>query len=661
MSFVRIVLRLLQATRVLTPLMLTHLRDRRRFLLFGGCRELSYEQRRRRAERLADSFEELGTTYIKLAQFMTTRPDLVPPLYVQAMERLQDDVEPEEFGKVERLLEDEYGRPVDEVFDYFNEEAVSGASIAQVHFAGIDGQDVAVKIRRPGLEKVVETDLKVLSFFVPIVRRLLLYMGQESHAESAKGISDELRKTIREEMDFSREANIMTEIRENIERDGLDDRIIIPYVYHEYSTEKVIVMEYEEGTAVKHDDRLRREGHDPVEIVDAIADAYLHMAFRHDVFHADPHQGNLAVSPDGRAIIYDYGIAQRPPEDLQEKWKEMFIGVGMHDAGQVVDALQEMGAVDDDIDRETLIEVANVMIMDISGQGLDEADIERIERKVDETLYDYPMKFPQEIILGMRATFGVEGLCADLAPDYDFSRKLHDFFLEDIEEEQVPEISQMGDGPQYTVLSELDGFLGSVQTSLPLPYLDSSRPVTAFILDNARFLGVDLMDHGEPVENGRATEDTVQVDVGTDEVKEHVKDEMKKSGKRTYLSILGGTFVLSAAVLHTGGSGLAPYSFGLGALFFLLAWRSFKDRETGVMGPKYVATRHRMEQWDEPEPDDDEDGDIIDEEATVDRTNGEFEASLDSDDRYDGRDAFGGFDKARVEEATVRKDVPTRR
>ena len=640
MSKIRVVLRLIQATRVLTPLMITHIRDRRRFLLFGGRRELSYEQRKARAERMADAFEELGTTYIKLAQFMTTRPDLVPPLYVRAMERLQDEVPPEDYEKVEALLEEELGRPTDEVFEYFNEEAVSGASIAQVHFAGIDGEDVAVKVRRPGLEKVVQADLAVLSFFLPLARRFLLYMGQESHAESAEGIAKELKKTIQEEMNFGREAQIMTEIRENIERDNLDDRVIIPYVFHEYSTEKVIVMRYEEGIAVKHDEKLKREGHDPEEIVDAIADAYLHMAFRHDVFHADPHQGNLAVAPDGRAIIYDYGIAQRPPEDIQENWKEMFIGVGMHDPGQVVDSLQEMGAVDQDVDRETLLEVANVMIMDISGQGLDDADIERIEAKVDETLYDYPMKFPQEIILGMRATFGVEGLCADLAPDYDFSQKLHDFFLEDLDENQVPALSHVGEGPQYRWLDEADRFLGSIRTSLPIPYLDSDRPVTAFILDNARFLRVDLMDRAGAVQNGHTDDENVAVDIGTDDIKQEVRDEMKKSGKRNFLTVLGGTFALSAAVLYTGGSGLAPYSFGLGALLFLLAWRTFKERDTGVMGPKYVATRHRMEQWDDPEEEaEKEAGNAGIDETTVSETNGELGTKDDGFQRYDKENA----------------------
>ena len=644
MSRTRIVLRFLRAVYILTPIIMTYVRDRRRFLFFGGPRDLDYEQRRARAERLADAFERLGTTYIKLAQFMTTRPDLVPPIYIRAMERLQDEVPPEDFEKVKKQLEEDLG-DLDDVYEYFNDEAVSGASIAQVHFAAVDGEDVAVKVRRPGLEKRVEADLYVLGLFAPIGRWLLVRMGQETHAESAKGITDELNRTIREEMDFNREASIMTEIRENMEREGLDDRIIIPYVYEEYSTERVITMSYEEGIAVKHEEQLRRDGHDPVEIVDAIAEAYLLMAFKHDVFHADPHQGNLAVAPDGRVIIYDYGIAQRPPQELQDKWRRMFMGVGMHDPEMVVDALQEMGAVEEDVDRETLLEVSKIMIMDISGAGLDDADIERIEAKVDETLYDYPMKFPQEIILGMRATFGVEGLCADMAPDYDFSKKLYDFFIQEMDEEDVPAIAEMGEGVEYRLLDRLDRFLGGLQVGAyaPVPYLDtyleSPRPVTAFILRNGERFGVNLMEQRDvgAMRNGH-TDETVDVSVSTKNVEESVEKEMKRSSKRTYLSVLGGTLVLSAAVLHTGGSGLAPYAFGAGVFFFVLAWRSFKDREKGVMGPKYVATRHRMEQWDDEEEEDED----------------EDEASNGDLDADDGFGDFDGFDEEDAKEARLR-------
>lgn len=596
MSRLRVLRRFIRAVYVLAPVAFVHLRDRRRFLLFGGGRDLDHEQRRERAEMVADAFEELGTTYIKLAQFLTTRPDLVPPVYIRAMERLQDDVPTEEFEKIRALLREEIGDP-HEVYDYFEEEALAGASIAQVHRAGLRGDDVVLKIRRPGLKKLVDTDLRVIGVFVPVTLWFLRYLGQESHAESAKNIMSELERTIHEEMDFQREAEIMTEIRENMERDGIDDRVIIPRVYDAYTTERVLTMSHEEGIAVKHTEEIREQGHDVEEIVDAIADAYLHMAFKHDVFQADPHQGNLAVAPDGRAVIYDYGIAQRPDAEIQQQWTRMFMGVGIRDPEMVVDALQDMGALDEGIDRGMVMDAAEMMIRDVSGGDIDEADMERIERKIDETLYDYPMTFPQETILGMRANFGLDGLCADLAPEYDFSRKLFEFFVEEMEPEDLPELSRMGEGFGYRALERLDYGLGRLDTpvSLPLPYLGSTRPVTAFLLDSHSCLGFDVLRQPYGVREA----DIEEPPLDTDDLKQHISDEMRKTGKRTYLTVVGGTLVLSSAVLHAASSALAPYSFGLGVVTLTVAWRSFRKRDKGVLGPKYVATRHRMKQWED--------------------------------------------------------------
>jgi predicted unusual protein kinase regulating ubiquinone biosynthesis (AarF/ABC1/UbiB family) len=607
-SRTRVLLRFLASVYVLAPVAFVQIRDRRRFLIFGGRRELNHQQREKRAEKVADAFERLGTTYIKLAQFLTTRPDLVPPVYVRAMERLQDEVPPEDFEEIRRLLQDEIGDP-HEVYDSFDEEALSGASIAQVHRAVLDGDDVVLKIRRPGLEERVDTDLRVIGVLAPLVRRLFVRMGQESHAESAKNIVEELEKTIHEEMDFDREAAIMTEIRENFERDGLDERVIVPYAYPEYSTERVITMEYVEGIAVKHTDEIREKGHDVEEIVDAIADAYLHMAFRHDVFHADPHQGNLAVAPDGRAVIYDYGIAQRPPEEIQEKWTRMFMGVGMRDPGMVVDALEDMDALDESIDRSMAVEVAEMMIRDVSGAGIEEAEMQRIEREIDEKLYDYPMRFPRDIILGMRATFGLDGLCADLAPEYNFSRKLFEFFVEEMDPKEVPELSRMGEGTEYRVLERLDTGLGRFASlSLPLPYLDTTRPVTALLLDNHRRLdrfGIDVLR--QPYGIGDEDERT-KVTLDTEDLNRTVTDEMKRKDRRVLLSVVGASFVLSGASLYVADSALAPYSAGVGAFSFLLAWRSFKETKRGVMGPKYVATRHRIEQWEDEDEETDAEG-----------------------------------------------------
>ncbi len=591
----KVVRRFLQAMVALTPLFLLHVRDRRRYLLFGGHRELSHDERIQRAEAVAEAFEDLGTTYIKLAQFLTTRPDLVPPVYIQAMERLQDEVPPEEYSLVRQRLEEEIGDP-DRVFDSFDQEPLAGASIAQVHRAVYRGDEVVLKIRRPGLEDVVEADLRVIRALAPFVQWLLLYLGQESHAESAENIVDELERTIREEMDFEREAEIMTEIRMNMERDGLDSRVIIPEAYSEVSTDKVLTMSYEEGIAVKHTEEIERQGHDVEEVVDALADAYLHMAFKHDVFQADPHQGNLAVAPDGRVVIYDYGISQRPDPEVQRKWTRMFMGVGLRDPEMVVEAVEEMGALAEDVPRSVLYDATEMMIRDVSGGDVDTEEMQEIERRIDETLYDYPMRFPQEVILGMRANFGLDGLCASLAPDYDFSRKLFTFFVSEMDADTLPRFQEMNDGRGYRVLDRVDRGLDRVD--LPLPYLKGNRPLTTFLLDIHRWLGVDLGVFRQPLEvrRDRSREDREPSLKG---VKEEMTRRARENDLRTLQATLGASFFVVGTVLYTVDSIFALPSIAGGILFFLLTWRSLRRGDRGVMGPKYVATRHRIQQWED--------------------------------------------------------------
>jgi len=629
----------------LLPIAITHIRDRRRFILFGGPRELSIEQRRNRARRLADAFERLGTTYIKLAQFMTTRPDFIPPIYVEAMERLQDEVPPEDFGGVRALLEEEFDAPIEEVFGEFNEEAISGASIAQVHRATVEDESVVVKIRRPGLEKLIEADLNALSLIIPIALYSLRFLGQESHAESAEGITKELQKTLREEINFRREASVMEEIRQNFERDGVD-RVVVPTVYRDYSTKKVLTMSYEPGVKVKYVDELKRRGHDPEEIVDSIAEAYLYMAFTYDVFQADPHQGNLAVNDEGKVVIYDYGIAQRPDPETRDAFKRMFVGVALHNPDRVVDALHEMGAVDPSMDRETLVEVSQIMIMDIAGHEIEEREIEQIERKVDETLYDYPLKFPQEIVLAMRATFGIEGLCARMAPEYDFTVKLHEFFIEqgEIDLEEI-EKDVVGDGFVPSLMKRLDSALGRSVL------FGSERPVLNFVGRNPGILEIGPLNRlglSLPATNGQTDISDFEFEetgegIDGEEIKEKIEDMSKQSGKRTAWSVLGGASLISGAVTVTQGSSLWIPFFLLALFSFFMVKRSFADKG-GVMGPKYVATRHEISNWDEVKEDE------------VESVNVDTEA--DGIDKAVGNgDGFDEFDDSN-ETGTVEKGVP---
>ncbi len=532
----RSVARVAKALWLLTPIVLTHARDSRRYLVFGGARRLDREDRRRRARRLADAFQELGVTYIKLAQFLTTRPDFIPPIYIEEMQRLQDDVPPEEFGRVEAMLEDELG-PIDEVFDEFDEEPISSASIAQVHRAEVDGREVAVKVQRPGLQGVMEADLAALHFMVAVLERGLRAFGQYSHAESLVEIAEDLDRRLHEEIDFGREASVMKEIRENAVREGFDSEVVVPETVDEYCTGRVIVMSYEDGTKIKDVEALEEQGFDVEELAERLVEVYLRMAFVYGVYQTDPHHGNLAVDEDGRIIVYDYGLSEKPEQENTEAFARFFAGLGLGDPDVAVAALEDVGAVEVSSRQEhdAICEWVEALAKDARGD-VGGVDVEALAEKFDESFEDFPLKLRQDILLGLRTTTGIQGIAAELSPDYDFTSHLTRFFVEQ----------------------------------------------DAFDLDFERIR-----------EDARERSERVHVDA----VRDDVVEEVRRSSKRTVYSVAAATSGLGGGLLYVAGFGAlaAGGAVALAALLFLKVAASFR-RKDEVVGPMFLM-RTEMDRW----------------------------------------------------------------
>jgi len=269
--------------RRFSPLIVAYWRDRKRYFLFGGGREVDAETQRERAAILLDILLTLGPTFIKLGQILSTRPDILPPAYIDVLEGLQDDVPPAPWEESKIVLEDELG-PVDETFDDFDREPISGASLGQVYTARYEGSDVAVKVRRPKIESLVEADLRTIRWSIPLVRK---FTGS-GRAFSLENLADEFAKTIREEMDYNRERAMLEEIRANF---ADEDRIRIPTAFEAVSGPRVLTMEYIPGTKISDVDALDDAGHDRNAIAETLQDVYLQMIIDDGVFHADPHPG----------------------------------------------------------------------------------------------------------------------------------------------------------------------------------------------------------------------------------------------------------------------------------------------------------------------------------------------------------------------------------
>ncbi|MBO4249169.1 AarF/ABC1/UbiB kinase family protein [Halomicrobium sp. IBSBa] len=404
--------RFVVVVRHFLPLGLSYARDRNRFLLFGRSRDVTPEQRRRRAGRLLDSLLTLGPTFIKLGQLLSTRPDILPPEYIDEFAQLQDRVPPAPWDEARTVLEDELG-PVDEAFDDFEDEAISGASLGQVYRAEVDGDAVAVKIRRPGIEDLVEADLRAIRWSLPI----LMYFVGETRSFSLETLADEFSKTIREEMDYGREAEMLTEIRGNF---ADNDRIRIPGVVETHSTNRVLTMEYLPGTKINDVEELDELSVDRTELAETLQRSYLQMIIDDGVFHADPHPGNLAVQSDGTLVFYDFGMSGRVDPFVQDRIVDFYAAVASQDIDAILDALIEMGTLSPEADRQVMGEVMELAIADARGEDLEQYRVQQIIQQVEDTIYEFPLRLPANLALVLRVATVVEGVCVTLDPDFDF-------------------------------------------------------------------------------------------------------------------------------------------------------------------------------------------------------------------------------------------------
>jgi len=541
--------RLIKALLRFLPLALTYARDRNRWLFFGPGRDVTPEMQDRRARRLTDTLLSLGPTYIKLGQVLSTRPDVVPQTYIDELIELQDDVPPAPYDEVERIIEEEIGHP-DAVFETFERDAVSGASLGQVHTAYFHGEKVAVKVRRPGVEELVNADLRALNFLLPVVQRIARIAGEDAHADSMEGLAGDFERRIKQEMNYGREKAMLDEIRGNFEG---DDRVRMPETYDGVCSRRVLTMEYIGGTKINDVESLRRLGHDTERLARDLEKIYLKMTLVDGVFHGDPHPGNLAVDADGRIVIYDFGMSGRLSPSLQETFVDFYLAASNKNAEKVIDAMIDMGTLDRDVDRELMVEVIEIAIEDLSGGDVDEMRVQQLLNEVEETVYEYPLRIPSYVALGLRVSTIIEGVCLELDPEFDFLDVAREFFIEE----------------------------GFVQKQI------RGRAVRAWEGFKQAFRSVARTPSKLEASLDKIGRDNVEVVADFEDSRKHIE----KLGKRLSYALVGSASIVGATVLAHGGTGYAPYLAGLGIVSLYLLRRSFKTK-SGTVGPKYYAARH---------------------------------------------------------------------
>lgn len=361
------------------------------------------------ARHLREAFEELGPAFVKLGQLLSVRPDLLTEPYVAEFEKLQDAVPPFPYEQVVELCREE-GLIIDDLFASFEPEPIAAASMGQVHEAYLKtGEHVVVKIQRPNIEEQVKTDLEIMMELAKLLEKRTrwgrLYKVSEIVAELSKAIINEL--------DFHKEArnadNFFRLYRE-------DPTVRIPRIHWQYSTKRVLVMEYVGGIKISDLEELKKANYDPKLIASRLIDALFRQVYENRLFHADPHPGNIAVAEGEIIVFYDFGQVGVVEYQAREKYVELLIGMMRYDTDAVTKAILDIGITEKPINRDDLRSDVNQLQQKYYGMPLSQINVVEASTELINLSVKYKMRLPAELSLLSKMLMTVESIVTQLDP-----------------------------------------------------------------------------------------------------------------------------------------------------------------------------------------------------------------------------------------------------
>jgi ubiquinone biosynthesis protein len=384
------------------------------------------------AERMRLALEELGPTFIKLGQILSTRPDVIPPAFAREFEKLQDDVPSFSFEEVLAQISVELGGAVELFFAEIDPVPLAAASIAQVHRARLNsGEEVVIKVRRPGIVTVVESDIGALMALAGLAERHV----SGSDLYDPVGIVREFARTIRREMDFSREAHTIEKFRDNFSNTPW---MYFPRVYWDQSSRAILTMEYIAGIKVSDRDKLSAQGLDNKLIARRGADAFLAMVLDHGFFHGDIHPGNVLILPDNVICLLDYGIVGRLDVELKTFLTDILSAIIKRDMDEVVSLLLFAGDISDNLDIRALKRDLFNFIDGYYEIPLKEIEVGRMLMEFIEIITLYSIRITPDLMLLAKSLVLIEGMGRALDPAFDMVEHLRPFIVKEIRQKFSP-------------------------------------------------------------------------------------------------------------------------------------------------------------------------------------------------------------------------------
>lgn len=366
------------------------------------------------AAELAADLEKLGPTFVKIGQLLSTRSDLLPPVYLDALSRLQDDVEPVPYEDIEKVIQQQLGVRISKAFETFDKEPLGSASLGQVHRATLrGGRNVAVKVQRPDIREEIITDLESL-------QEIADYLDE--HTDFGKRyevgrVLGEFRGSLMRELDYSKEARNLKELRSNLSR---FERLVIPSVIDDYSTSLVLTMDHMSGTKITSLNGAALQDIDGDVLADDLFKAYLQQILVDGFFHADPHPGNLLMTPDHRIAILDLGMVGRMNQRMRDQLVHLLAGISHSDGIQTAEAAMRIGESRGvEIDRSSFINRIEELVGETRSVDLAGLKVGSVVLQVMKVCGECGIRIPTELNLLGKALMNLDQVGANLSPKFD--------------------------------------------------------------------------------------------------------------------------------------------------------------------------------------------------------------------------------------------------
>jgi ubiquinone biosynthesis protein len=484
-----------------------------------------------RPEELAADLEQLGPAFIKLGQLLSTRPDLLPAPYLDALGRLQDDVEPFSFADVETIVEAELGFRISKGFSSFESEPVAAASLGQVHRAALrDGREVAVKVQRPEIRERVLADLAVMQDIAELLDR---------HTQAGQQFEfvlmvAEFRRALLQELDYRREAHNLVRIAANL---SSFTEIVIPRPVDGYLSARVLTMELVKGRKITALSPLVRQDLDGDALARELFRAYLHQIVIDGFFHADPHPGNVFLTDDGRIALIDLGMVSRLAPARQDQLLKMLLAVAEGNGDRAATLATQIGQPRPNFDEAGLRRDVQELVSHYQDTPLHELQVGRVMMEISRAAGQRGIRLPSELTLLGKTLLNLDQVGRTLAPDFDVNAALRDEAARLMQERMRRTVNESN---LYSTLLEAREFLEQLPARV--------NRLLDMVVNNELKMNIEMIDEGAVI------------------------DGLQKVANRITIGLLLAALIIGAAMLMRVETSFRLFGYpGLAMLFFLLA------------------------------------------------------------------------------------------